>query len=72
MMDIATLEQVRSLPLPSLIVFAVLLACALGGVLILFYVGIRAAFDAWRRRREERAAAEAWFADQERIHRESK
>jgi hypothetical protein len=72
MMDTVTLEQLRNLPLPSLIVFGVLVACALGGVVILIYVGIRAGFDAWRTRRQEREAAEAWFADQERIHRESK
>ena len=72
MMDTVTLEQLRNLPLASLIVFGVLVACALGGVLILMYVGIRAGFDTWRSRREEREAAEKWFADQERIHRESK
>jgi hypothetical protein len=72
MIDTATLEQLRNLPVPSIIVFGVLLVCALGGIAILLYVAIRAALDAWRARREQRAAAEAWFADQERIHRESK
>jgi hypothetical protein len=36
------------------------------------YVGVCAALDAWRVRRSRRLDREAWFAEQARIHRDSK
>ncbi|MGZ5120600.1 MAG: hypothetical protein ACXWCK_31385 [Burkholderiales bacterium] len=72
----ATMEidasQVQALPLIYQVVLALLTGCVVGGFAILTYVGIREACDAWTEWRIERLNREAWFAEEERIHRKSR
>jgi hypothetical protein len=70
-MESANFEQLQNLPLSYIILFVILLACAIGGGCVLLYVGVCAALDAWRAHKEERAARKTWLADQERIHRDT-
>jgi hypothetical protein len=71
-MELASFDEIVSLSLPYTILLLVLVLSIVGGICTMLYVGICAARDAWRRRQSWRLDREAWFAEQARIHRESK
>jgi hypothetical protein len=71
-MDLGSVEELANLPLPYAILLFVLLLSVVGGACTMLYVGVCAALDAWRVRRSRRLDREAWFAEQARIHRDSK
>ena len=71
-MDLGSVDELTNLPLPYAIVLFVLLLSVVGGALTMLYVGVCAALDAWRVRRSHQLDRDAWFAEQARIHRQSK
>jgi hypothetical protein len=64
-------SQLQGLPSIYQAGLALLVGCVIGALTLLVYVGIRAACDAWTERRIEQLSRKTWFAEQERIHRET-
>ena len=71
-MELGSVDEIASLSVPYTILLFVLVLSVVGGICTMLYVGICAALDAWRLRQSRQLDREAWFAEQARIHRESK
>jgi len=67
-MNFISITQLQSLPFSFVVVFALLGVCVIGGVCILTYVGVHAAFDARGDNALERARRDMYLAEQSRIY----
>jgi hypothetical protein len=67
-MNFISIIQLQSLPYSFVVVFALLAVCVIGGVCILTYVGVHAAFDARSDNALERTRRDMYLAEQSRIY----
>ena len=71
-MDFVDLSRIEQLSLPYLLLLAFLVCGIVVSLCTLAYVGIRAAFDAWRDWKTEQMLHASWLEEQARVHNDSR